>query len=235
MGLSVKQTIFVPLVPLKYFFLISNFSKYLPVTLQPANSFINPARSFYFFRGLPSFPSAVVLATSPNPLRVPLYPHFSPHTCVFVHVALRCLWLFFRQQPRRLDCHNLWSWVISVSNLNLRMGPFFLSSASLPSSLPLSSPIISQSSSHCASPCDAIPHRLLRFITMGVWEMWWGVGLISWVAHQSLTILCKEPATLNKCRHLPSYIIIFEIPSDIRGLELLRLLLIQRRAVAWLN
>lgn len=44
----------------------------------------------------------------PSP-RVPLYPHLSPHTCVFVHVAPGRLWLFFRQQPRRLDCHNLWS------------------------------------------------------------------------------------------------------------------------------
>lgn len=107
MGLSIKQTVFVPSVPLKYFFLISNFGKYLPVTLTPANSFINPARSFCFFCSLLSFPSAVLLASS-NPRRVPLYPHLSPHTCVFVHVAHRRLWLFFRQQPRRLDCHNLW-------------------------------------------------------------------------------------------------------------------------------
>lgn len=107
-GLSIKQTVFVPSVPLKYFFLISNYGKYLSVTLTPANSFINPARSFCFFCSLPSFPSAVFLA-SPHPWRVPLYPHLSPHTCVFVHVAPRHLWLFFRQQPRRLDCHNLWS------------------------------------------------------------------------------------------------------------------------------
>lgn len=217
MGLSIKQTVFVPSVPLKYFFLISNFGKYPPVTLTPANSFINPACSFCFFFSLPSFPSAVFLAF-PHLLRVPLYPHLSPHTCVFVHVAPRRLWLFFRQQPRRLDCHNLWSWVISVSNLNPRMGPFFLSSASLPSSLPLSSPIISQSSSHSASPCDAIPLGLLRFISGGGTK-----GLISWVAHQSLTILCWEPVTLNDRLRLPSFIIILKIPSGIRELELLLL------------
>lgn len=49
------------------------------------------------------------------------------HVCVCV--AAGCLWLFFRQQPRRLDCHNLWSWVISVSNPNQGTGPFFLSSS----------------------------------------------------------------------------------------------------------
>lgn len=217
MGLSIKQTVFVPSVPLKYFFLISNFGKYLPVTLTPANSFINPARSFCLFCSLLSFPSAVFLASS-NLRRVPLYPHLSPHTCVFVHVAHRRLWLFFRQQPRRLDCHNLWSWVISVSNLNPRMGPFFLSSASLPSSLPLSSPIISQSSSHSASPCDAIPLGLLRFINKRGTK-----GLISQVAHQSLTILCWEPVALNDRCRLPLFIITFEIPSGIREFELLPL------------
>ncbi len=56
---------------------------------------------------------------------------------VFVCVAAGCLWLFFRQQPRRLDCHNLWSWVISVSNQNLRTGPFFLYSSSTPPPPPL--------------------------------------------------------------------------------------------------
>lgn len=90
--------------------------------------------------------------------------HFIPISlcmlvCLFVCVAVGCLWLFFRQQPRRLDCHNLWSWVISVSNPNLGTGLFFLSSFSPPPphlsfSLPQfcpSCPIISHSFSHFLS------------------------------------------------------------------------------------
>lgn len=50
-----------------------------------------------------------------------IWPFISPHStlspspsacmCVYlcVCVAVGCLWLFFKQQPRRLDCHNLWS------------------------------------------------------------------------------------------------------------------------------
>lgn len=121
--------------------------------IHPYPSFISIASHFFLFRLALHFAA-------------PLYTHLPLHACVFVCecvfvcVAAGSSWLFFRQQPRRLDCHNLWSWVISVSNPNWGTGPFFsfllfttntISSSlfffpSLPSVL--SSPIISHSSSH---------------------------------------------------------------------------------------
>lgn len=68
-------------------------------------------------------------------LHYTLFPSLFLCVCVCVYVALWCVWLFFRQQPRRLDCHNLWSWVISVCTPNLGTGPFFLSSTIIPSAL----------------------------------------------------------------------------------------------------
>lgn len=124
------------------------------LSLQP---FLHISISFFHFHRLPLF-------------LFRLAPHFSTfhfipislclRLCVFVCMAAGCLWLFFRQQPRRLDCHNLWSWVISVSNPNLGTGPFFLSSSSPPPPLVLSlslppfhpsSHIIFHSSSHSLS------------------------------------------------------------------------------------
>lgn len=83
--------------------------------------------SFHCFPLFPlsSGPSFVYPALSPSP---------SICMCFYVCVAAGCLWLFFRQRPRRLDCHNVWSWVISVSNPNQETGTFFL--FFIPSSLP---------------------------------------------------------------------------------------------------
>lgn len=138
----------------------------LSFSLQP---FLHTSISFHF-HCLPLFslsagPSISLHSTlSPSPSAAFMY------VCVCVCVAAGRLWLFFRQQPRRLDCHNLWSWVISVSNPNLGTGPFFLSSSSLHHrllllsrslSLPPYPPIISHSSSHSLSLCIAIHCRAL--------------------------------------------------------------------------
>lgn len=58
--------------------------------------------SFHCFPLFPlsSGPSFVYPALSPSP---------SICMCFYVCVAAGCLWLFFRQRPRRLDCHNVWS------------------------------------------------------------------------------------------------------------------------------
>lgn len=96
--------------------------------------FLHTFISFFHFHCLPL--SRFHLASHFSTFHfIPISLSMFVYVCVFV--AGWCLWLFFRQQPRRLDCHNLWSWVISVSNPNLGTGPFFLSS-SLPPPLPLS-------------------------------------------------------------------------------------------------
>lgn len=92
MGLSIKQTVFVLSVPLKYFFLISNFCKYLPVTLTPANFLINPARSFRFSRTAPqpSLISICRLSRSAPHFFPPHAFHFIP---IFLHILVcLCMW-----------------------------------------------------------------------------------------------------------------------------------------------
>lgn len=112
-----------------------------------------------YTRILLAFPSLPVfsLPSGPSFLYIWLHPPKTPPTSFFlspfpqcVCVVAECVWLFFRQQPRRLDCHNLWFWVISVSNPNLGTGTFFLPSSSYSSSSPTPSPSRSFSPS-CAA------------------------------------------------------------------------------------
>lgn len=99
---------------------------------------------------------------------ISLCMHVSMCVCFCVCVAAGSSWLFFRQQPRRLDCHNLWSWVISVSNPNWGTGPFFLSSSSPPTpSPPLSfsfPPLCSLLSHHLSLFLPFSCHYALPFI-----------------------------------------------------------------------
>lgn len=73
-------------------------------SLQP---FLHTSISFFHFHCLPLSLFRLALIS----LHSTLSPSPSARlcVCVFVCVAAGCLWLFFRQQPRRLDCHNLWS------------------------------------------------------------------------------------------------------------------------------
>lgn len=99
---------------------------------------------FFLFRLVPHF-STFDFTPQRHPQPLFFSPLF-PSVCV----VAECVWLFFRQQPRRLDCHNLWFWVISVSNPNLGTGTFFLPSSSYSSSSPTPSPSRSFSPS-CAA------------------------------------------------------------------------------------
>lgn len=86
-----------------------------PFCIHPYPAFI-PIASYFFSFVRPFIFLRSTLSPSPSAW---------PRVCLGVCVCVAAGWLFFRQQPRRLDCHNLWSWVISVSNPNLGTGLFF--------------------------------------------------------------------------------------------------------------